>query len=174
MNISSKVFYFFYVFGLLFCSCGKQYFYLNKVRANPNKGTFNLQIDNYAPKQIYPAFEAEIKDAAIKKLIRLGHAYKPNNPQYVISLSVMVDSVESVGTAYVGGMFVGRSIATGAYRNYSVNSRGIYLKASAEFLRTKANVWKMEYDLYYFAQPYRDIRRTRGVVRYMMGKFKHK
>jgi hypothetical protein len=86
----------------------------------------------------------------------------------------MVDSVESVGTAYIGGMFVGRSIATGTYRNYSINSRGIYLKASAEFLKTKTSVWEMEYDLYYFAQPYRDIRRTRGVVKYMMGKFKHK
>jgi hypothetical protein len=159
---------------LLLSSCSQQYYYLNKVRANPKKGSFDISIENLSPAQISSSFEAEIKDAAIKKLIRAGHKYYPKNPQYQFTLSIKLDSVESSGVAYVGGMFVGRSFNTGNYVNYTRNSRGIYLETKAEYLKTKSKVWEMRYDLYYFAQPYRDLRRTRGVVRYMMGNFKHK
>jgi hypothetical protein len=155
-------------------ACGQQYYYLNKVRASPKKGTFTISIENKSPKQIDANFEAELKDAAIKKLIRQGHAYKPNAPQYIITLSLKVDSAQTEGVAYVGGMFFGRSINAGTYKNYTLKSKGIYLKANAEFIKTKMNVWEMDYDLYYFAQPHKDLRRTRGVVKYMMGQFKQK
>jgi hypothetical protein len=158
---------------LLWSACGQQYYYLNKVRASPKKGSFTIQIENKAPKYLSSNFEAEVKDAAIKKLIRQGHAYKPNNPQYIFTLSIKLDSVETTGIAYVGGMYVGRAIAIGNYKNYTLNSRGIYLKLATEYVKTKANIWEMEYDLYYFAQAQKDLRRTKGVVRYMMGQFKH-
>ncbi len=164
------------LYGLLIViisSCSQQYFYLNKVRANPKKGAFDISIENLSPSHISSSFEAEIKDAAIKKLIRAGHKYYPKNPQYQFTLSIKLDSVESSGVAYVGGMFVGRSFNTGNYINYTRNSRGIYLQTKAEYLKTKSKIWEMNYDLYYFAEPHRDLRRTRGVVKYMMGNFKH-
>jgi len=160
--------------SLLLSSCKQQYFYLNKVRASSKKGPFTLQIINLTPNLINTEFEAQIKDAAIKKLIRQGHAYKPNNPQYKFVLTIKVDSVISSGIAYVGASNVGRAIPMGNYYQYTRNSRGVYLNVETQYLKTNKRIWEMDYDLYYFAQENRDRRRTKGVVRYMMGQFKHK
>ena len=160
------------IFSLLYLSCGKQYYYLNKVRASPKKGSFDIFIENRSPLIITPTFEAEIKDAAIRKLIKLGHEYKPKQPTYRFSLVIYVDSVRSSGISYIGGSNMGRGIDIGIAKNYTITSKGIYLKLQASKVKTAKDFWEMDYDLYYFAQPKRDKRRTKGVVRYMVSTFK--
>jgi hypothetical protein len=162
----------FIIFSLLYIGCGKQYYYLNKVRASPKKGSFDIFIENKSPKIITSAFEAEIKDAAIRKLIKAGHEYKPKQPTYHFTLVIYVDSVRSSGTSYIGGSNMGRAIDLGISKNYTLISKGIYLKLQASKVKTAKDFWEMDYDLYYFAQPKRDKRRTRGVVRYMVSTFK--
>lgn len=151
--------------------CSKQYFYLNKVRANPKKSSFNLRVINLSPDKIDPNFEEKIKEAAIKKMIRKGHAYNNKNPRIELTLTVKIDSAVTSGIAFLSGPAGSGSSKYGEpyYYHYTRSAKGVYLNLTAQNRATP--IWDMDYDLYYFDERRRDLRRTKGVVKYMVGCF---
>jgi hypothetical protein len=152
-------------------TCQKQYFYLNKVKANPKKGSFNLFIENKTPQLLSKHFEEEVKEACIKKLIKSGHTYTIKNPQYNFSISLAVDSVLSNGISYAAPINMGKSFSYHA-KPYSRISKGIYIEVNVKKKESSYIFWETDYDLYYFAEPKRDLTRTKGVMRYLMDNFK--
>lgn len=164
------------IFALLivvlgFTTCQKQYFYFNKVKANPKKGSFNLFVENRTPQLLSKNFEEEIRDACIKKLIKNGHTYTTKNPQYNFNISIEVDSVLSSGITYSAPINVGKSFSY-LGRPYSRISKGIYIEVNVKKWESSSIFWETYYDLYFFAEPKKDLRRTKGVMRYLMDNFK--
>ncbi|MBU3661938.1 MAG: hypothetical protein FGM41_01910 [Bacteroidetes bacterium] len=154
-----------------FTSCQKQYFHLNKVKANPKKGSFNLFMENKTPQLLTKHFEEEVKEACIKKLIKNGHTYTTKNPQYLFFISLAIDSVLSNGISYAAPINMGKSFSYHA-KPYSRTSKGIYIEVDVKKRESSYIFWETDYDLYYFAEPKRDLKRTKGVMRYLIDNFK--
>jgi hypothetical protein len=152
--------------AIFFSGCTKQYAYLNKVKANPKKGSFNLQVINESPQRLAKGAEKDIKDVCIKKLIRKGHPYTTKNPLYNFEIYIKVDTATTVHQSIIGPYIV-----RGGDRVYIRNTTAIYLHVNVLKKGNRFPYHEDFYDLYYFGEPKRDLKRTKGVAKYLMSKF---
>ncbi|MCG9880112.1 MAG: hypothetical protein MH472_05885 [Bacteroidia bacterium] len=150
------------IFSLILLSaCSVKYRDFTKVNAVPKRGTYSLKINNYSPQLLDYSFEKAVAEHAHKRLQRQGYSYNEKQTQYAITFDIRVDSAISHGYAY----------ALNSRYPYSRLSKGIIINAEAYNTKLKRRAWQTQYDLYYFGDYQRDIKRTKGVISYLISSF---
>jgi hypothetical protein len=147
---------------LLLSSCSVRYRDFTKVKTAPKRGSVSVNIVNLSPQLLNPDFEHAVKEQCKKALSKHGFVLSDKQALYDLTVAIKVDSSMSFGMAYIGH---------GAQYPYSRRSKGIILSMEAHNNKLKRNAWENKYDLYYFGDYTRDVKRTRGVVSYMISTF---
>lgn len=146
---------------ILLSSCSVRYRDFTKVNAAPKRGTYSLKVNNYSPQLLDYSFEKELTEHTHKRLYKQGYTLNEKQTQYFITIDIKVDSAISHGYAY----------ALNTSYPYSRLSKGIIINMEAYNTKLKRRAWETQYDLYYFGDYQRDIKRTKGVISYLIAGF---
>ena len=155
---------------LLTMGCSQRYAFRSKVFVFKKQTIpISIQINNESPVIFSKSFEAQIRKTCEKKLMTRGFGppKKKQTPLYHFELSLQVDS-----------FIVPHAFRTSAYPNPKmvdgglVNVKAIVLEANFTHIKNKSVIWKDEYDLYFFNQEKKDLRRTKGVCKYLIKQIK--
>lgn len=128
----------------------------------PKLGSVQISLVNLSPELLDPSFEQTVKTQCERGLRKLGYSLSDKQPNYNLIVSLKVDSSLSHGFAFW---------VNGSQYPYSRLSKGIMLNMEAYNNKQKRKSWENQYDLYYFGDYSRDLKRTRGVVSYMISSF---
>lgn len=150
------------LFALLAVSCQQRYWYRAVVwsHSKPNY-PIKIKIINESPFFVSKRFEEQIQKACEQQLAKLGYIVTKKNPKYEFSLVVKVDSFYVRGIGHVGDF----------YRNsyaYSGKVLSIMFECFLLDQKNRGKVWSNENELYFFNMENRDLRRSKGLVRYMI------
>lgn len=148
----------------LFVGCNARYSYLSKVKGIPKKGSIRVEITNKSGSLLDAQFENEVGEYIYNRLRKEGFHLTDKNPKYLLKVEMEVDSSLNHGIAFAGP-------GPGSYA-YSRMSKGIDLQMEARMLNSNSFVWEDRYNLYFFNEKKRDLKRCKGVIKYMLSGFK--
>jgi hypothetical protein len=143
-------------------ACSVRYRDFTKIKSAPKLGSVEVSIINLSPQLINLDFERAVKEQCINSLRKKGYMLSDKQATYNLTVAIKVDSAISSGMAYYGH---------GMQYPYSRKSKGIMLSMEAHNNKLKRRSWENQYDLYYFGDFARDLKRTKGVVSYMIARF---
>lgn len=147
-------------------SCGQKYFHLKKLSVPLKRGIVALDVKSLNPEILNKSFEIEVKDYAAKRLRHEGYKCQEKNAQYFLQVEMKVDSSINSGIAYGGP-------GIGSY-SYLKKSRAILIYMELRSKSTDRVIWTGDFDLYFFEDPKRDLKRTKGVVKYLISTINEK
>ncbi len=149
---------------LVWTSCGQRYGYLSKVTAPAKRGIVAVEVVNWNKEILDAGFENSVKEHMAKRLRHEGYKCSQKNAQYDLVLEMRIDSSLNTGVTYGGP-------GVGAYL-YSKKSKAILFEMVLKSRKTGLVVWKNDYDLYFFGDLKRDLKRTKGVLKFLIGGIK--
>jgi hypothetical protein len=155
-----KLLYFLLV--IISTGCSVRYRDFTKIKSGPKLGSVSLQVINLSPQLLNSDFEAAVKQQCAHSLQKKGYVLSDKQALFHLTVAIKVDSAISSGMAYYGH---------GVQYPYSRKSKGILLSMEAHNNKLKRRSWENQYDLYYFGDFARDVKRTKGVVSYMIASF---
>ncbi|MCU0442778.1 MAG: hypothetical protein MUE96_10305 [Bacteroidia bacterium] len=153
-------------FALLATGCQKRYWYRIKLRSQQTHSV-KVRILNLSPHILNGDFELEMLNACNKQLQKEGfQVLTKDSTQYQFELVMKLDTFNA--NIIKDGV---KSDASGEieYKVKPIKSVGFILLETRMWV-TKSNSTRFDIcdDLYFFDQPRRDRRRSRGVVRFMI------
>lgn len=156
---------------LLLSSCQKRYWYRSFVfGSSKNLVPVNIVIQNESPTLLTETFEKEILAACEKQLLKKGYKATTKKAIFQFILVIKVEKFKVNGLAHYGGE---RTIL---YPYFDKEVKAILfecvLTQSKKDLTWK--VWENSNDLYFFGKQKRDMRRSRGMVKYLIRSAKQK
>jgi hypothetical protein len=148
------------ILALLMMSCNQRYGYLSKIAMPVKRGIIAVEIKSLNPNELGNNFDSEIKEYAIKRLRKEGYKYSEKNPQYLLEVETRIDSSFNRGIAYGGP-------GVGSYA-YSKKSKAILFDLVLKSKNNNLVIWRGSFDLYFFNEPARDLKRSKGVMRFLI------
>lgn len=166
MKPGSKTILFIAIFALLsLSSCQKRYWYRSFVWSNSkNDLPVNISIVNESPMAISPEFEKAILATCEKQLLKKGYKVITKKAPYQFKIVLKVESYTVSGFAHYGGE------RTSLIPYYNKDVQAILFDCSLVQIKKDLNwkVWENNNDLYFFDREKRDLRRSKGMVRYLI------
>lgn len=157
--------------ALFATGCQQRYWYRIKLRTKPLQ-TVKVRIVNFSPDILDEFFEVEMLDACKKQLRKDGFQISTkDSANYEFELVMKVDTFNAtiVGYRHVGvnnPMQTFSNAQVGVSRFEGIGS--ILLETRMWVMKTKSVRFEVYDDVYFFNEPKRDKRRSRGVARYMI------
>jgi hypothetical protein len=161
--VKNAAIYFLFIVFLL-AGCDARYSYLSKVKGIPKKGSIKVEITNKSGSLLDAQFENDLGEYIYNRLKKEGFHVTEKNPKYLLKVEMEVDSSLNHGIAFAG--------PGPGYYAYSRMSKGIDLQMETRQISSNFLVWEDRYNLYFFNDKKRDLKRCKGVVRYMLSGFK--
>ena len=149
---------------LIFSACGQRYGYLSKIAAQTKRGIVAVEVVNWNKEILDYTFETSVKEHIAKRLRHEGYKCSQKNAQYDLVLEMKIDSSINTGFTY-GGPGVGTYL-------YSRKSKAILFDLVLKSRKNGLIVWRSDYDLYFFGDAKRDLKRTKGVIKFLVGGIK--
>lgn len=156
---------------LLFSACQKRYWYRIKLRTKVHP-TVKVKVVNFSPEILNEFFEVEMLEACRKQLRKDGfQTTSKDSANYEFELVMKVDTFNAT---IVGFRNMGVNNPSQTFTNRQVgverfdNIGSILLETRMWVMKTKSVRFHIYDDVYFFDEPSRDRRRSRGVVRYMI------
>ncbi|MFA9212685.1 MAG: hypothetical protein ACEQSR_02425 [Candidatus Methylacidiphilales bacterium] len=156
---------------LLLSSCQKRYWYRSFVfGSSKNLVPVNLIIQNESPTLLTETFEKEMRAACEKQLLKKGYKVVPKKATFQFKLVIKVDKFTVNGLAHYGGE------RTMLYPYFDKEVKAILFECILTQSKKDLNwtVWENTNDLYFFGKQKRDMRRSRGMVKYLIRSAKQK
>lgn len=154
------------IFALLsLSSCQRRYWYRSFVWSNSkNDLPVNISITNESPGTISPEFEKAILATCEKQLLKKGYKVSTKKTLYKFNIKLKVESYTVSGLAHYGGE------RTSLIPYYNKDVQAILFECSLFENKKdlKWKVWENNNDLYFFDREKRDLRRSKGMVRYLI------
>jgi len=156
---------------LLLSSCQKRYWYRSFVLgSSKNLIPINLSIQNESQALLTKTFENEMLAACEKQLFKKGYKVILKNTTFQFKLIVKVEKFRVNGLAHYGGE------RTMLYPYFDKEVKAILFECVLTQSKKDLNwtVWENTNDLYFFGKQKRDMRRSKGMVKYLIRSAKQK
>lgn len=156
---------------LLLSSCQKRYWYRSFVfGSGKNLVPVNLIIQNESPTLLTETFEKEMRTACEKQLLKKGYKVVPKKAIFQFKLVIKVEKFRVNGLAHYGGE------RTMLYPYFDKEVKAILFECVLSQSKKDLSwtVWENTNDLYFFGKQKRDMRRSRGMVKYLIRSAKEK
>jgi len=157
----------------LFTGCHKRYWYRIKIDDFHRTYTpVNIRIVNASPGQLSPVFEKQIYKACVKQLRKQGFAPAgKDSPRFEFVLAMSVDtfrqSILMEHTYWTDGTKAKARGGTAQIR-HSFEAPTITFRCNMIRIKPTMQMWDNKEDLYFLNQRFRDIIRSKGMVKYMI------
>lgn len=158
-----------FVLLVFFSACSRRYGYLRKSGNGKARGIITVAVINDSKGMLTDDYVKSLEECAIKKLTREGFKVSSKKTQFHLTVHVKVDSSFNTGVAFTGGPYPMSSRGSmPGYYQYSRRSRGIIFNLDLEALNTHYKLWEKNYDLYFFDDYRRDLRRSKSVLKFLI------
>ncbi len=156
---------------LLLSSCQKRYWYRSFVfGSSKNLVPVNVVIQNESPTLLTETFEKEILAACEKQLLKKGYKATAKKAIFQFTLVIKVEKFKVNGLAHYGGE------RTMLYPYFDKEVKAILFECTLTQSKKDLTwqVWENSNDLYFFGKQKRDMRRSKGMVKYLIRSAKQK
>lgn len=157
-----------FVILLCFSACSKQYGFRNKVNnRTPQRISVSFTFTNVSPNYLSKPFEEELTRICISELREHGFVLsKKDTPDFKFEFYLAVDSFYSnmrwnYGPGRYGGMSTYMS---------DCNVKQLTMHMRLSHALSNITRWETDYGLFYFTEYKRDLRRAKGITKYLVSK----
>ncbi len=150
---------------ILLSSCQRRYWYRSFVwGSSKSEIPINITIINESPNSISSDFQNAILATCEKQLLKKGYKVTSKKTNFQFQIKLKVESYNVSGLAHYGGE------KTSLIPYYNKDVQAILFECNLFQNKKDLNwkVWENNNDLYFFDKKKRDLRRSKGMVKYLI------